>query len=91
MSLSTVASTERRTTNTSDWLVTLCAEFSAATRWELKFFPERPREQDGFDRRELDWCWHTEITDGDQRIGAFIGRAYVHGGVGACGGMLVAF
>ena len=71
MSLSTVASTERRTTNTSDWLVTLCAEFSAATRWELKFFPERPREQDGFDRRELDWCWHTEITDGDQRIGAF--------------------
>jgi sigma-B regulation protein RsbU (phosphoserine phosphatase) len=71
MSPSTLASTERRTTNTSRWLVTLCAEFSAATGWELKFFPERTHEPDGFDRRELDWCWHTEINDGDQRIGAF--------------------
>lgn len=71
MSATTFAQTERRSTNTSDWLVGLCADFSAATGWELRFVPDRGTEEDGFDRRELDWCWHTEINDGEHRIGAF--------------------
>lgn len=71
MSTSVLAQSERRTANTADWLEALCVEFSEATGWELKFVANQGEAQDGFDRRELDWCWHTEITDGEQRVGAF--------------------
>lgn len=71
MSVSTLVPTERRSSNTTDWLNALCADFSAATGWDLHFVPDHGDEQDGFDRRELDWCWHAEITDGERRCGAF--------------------
>lgn len=68
MSLQSVS--ERRTTNPHEWIEGLCTEFSEATGWVLTFIPDRGLEQDGFDRRELDWCWHTEIGDGIDRLGA---------------------
>ena len=61
---------ERRSTNPLEWIDGICAEFSEATGWVLKFIPDRGLEQDGFDRRELDWCWHTEINNGVDRLGA---------------------
>ncbi|MHC4879083.1 MAG: PP2C family protein-serine/threonine phosphatase [Planctomycetota bacterium] len=61
---------ERRSSNTIEWIEGLCTEFSEATGWVLKFIPDRGFDQDGFDRRELDWCWHAEITDGIARLGA---------------------
>lgn len=65
-----LAKSERRTTNTAEWLNATCTEFSDATGWDLKFIPARDDDVPGFDRRELDWCWHTEISDGEQRYGA---------------------
>lgn len=64
------SASERRTTHPQEWIEGLCAEFSEATGWVLKFIPDRGLDQDGFDRRELDWCWHEEITDGARRLGA---------------------
>lgn len=61
---------ERRSSHPVEWIDGLCTEFSEATGWVLKFIPDRGLEQDGFDRRELDWCWHMEITDGTTRLGA---------------------
>lgn len=71
MAVSTLVQTERRSSNTVQWLETLCSDFSSATGWDLRFVPDRGEQQDGFDRRELDWCWHAEINDGDNRWGAF--------------------
>lgn len=62
---------ERRTTNTEEWLDGLCQEFSDSTGWVMKFVRDTGRLETGFDRRELDWCWHTEINDGVKRVGAF--------------------
>jgi sigma-B regulation protein RsbU (phosphoserine phosphatase) len=64
------STSERRSTNPQEWIDGICSEFSEATGWVLKFIPDRGLEQDGFDRRELDWCWHAEITDGVVRLGA---------------------
>lgn len=61
---------ERRTSNPHEWIEGICTEFSEATGWVLKFIPDRGLDQDGFDRRELDWCWHTEISNGVDRLGA---------------------
>ena len=71
MSVSTLVQTERRSSNTTKWLETLCADFSAATGWDLSFVPDHGEHHDGFDRRELDWCWHAEISDSLRRWGAF--------------------
>lgn len=62
---------ERRATNTEDWLHGICREFSDATGWMLKFLGDSGQSEAGFDRRELDWCWHEDISDGHRRVGAF--------------------
>lgn len=62
---------ERRAGNTDEWLHGLCREFSDATGWNLKFLRDSGQLENGFDRRELDWCWHEEISDGTRRIGSF--------------------
>lgn len=58
---------ERRSSNPSEWLHTLCHEFSEATGWELKFLElnQHPPSQD----QQLDWCWHSDVSDGSQRFG----------------------
>jgi sigma-B regulation protein RsbU (phosphoserine phosphatase) len=62
---------ERRAANTDDWLHGICCEFSDATGWVLKFLRESGQSENGFDRRELDWCWHEDISDGHRKVGAF--------------------
>ncbi|MGZ0170680.1 MAG: PP2C family protein-serine/threonine phosphatase [Planctomycetales bacterium] len=62
---------ERRAGNTDDWLHGICREFSDATGWVLKFLRDSGKSESGFDRRELDWCWHEDISDGHQKVGAF--------------------
>lgn len=69
---SSVQSThERRVANTDEWLHGICREFSEATGWALKFHADTGQARVGFDRRELDWCWHEDISDGQRRVGAF--------------------
>lgn len=62
---------ERRAANTDDWLHGICREFSDATGWVLKFLGSSGEAEYGFDRRELDWCWHEDISDGVRRVGSF--------------------
>lgn len=62
---------ERRAANTDDWLHGVCREFSDATGWMLKFLRDSGQHKNSFDRRELDWCWHEDISDGHRRVGAF--------------------
>jgi phosphoserine phosphatase RsbU/P len=62
---------ERRAANTDDWLHGICREFSDATGWVLKYLHDSGQVENGFDRRELDWCWHEDISDGFRRIGSF--------------------
>jgi serine phosphatase RsbU (regulator of sigma subunit) len=62
---------ERRAANTDDWLHGICREFSDATGWVLKFLEDSRQAGNRFDRRELDWCWHEDISDGFRRVGAF--------------------
>lgn len=62
---------ERRASNTEGWLHGICREFSEATGWVLKYLPESGSADDGFDRRELDWCWHEDISDGYRKVGSF--------------------
>jgi serine phosphatase RsbU (regulator of sigma subunit) len=62
---------ERRAANTDDWLHGICREFLDATGWVLKFLRDTGDAKSGFDRRELDWCWHEDISDGHRRVGAF--------------------
>jgi sigma-B regulation protein RsbU (phosphoserine phosphatase) len=62
---------ERRAANTEDWLHGICREFSEATGWVLKFLQDSGEAKSGFDRRELDWCWHEDISDGHRKVGAF--------------------
>ena len=62
---------ERRAANTDDWLHGICREFSDATGWVLKFLRDSGPAERGFDRRELDWCWHEDISDGFRKVGSF--------------------
>ena len=62
---------ERRAANTDDWLHGICREFLDATGWVLKFLRDTGDAKSGFDRRELDWCWHEDISDGHRRVGGF--------------------
>ena len=70
MSTTVTAPVERRAANTTRWISGICSEFSHATGWNLLFVEDTGRSEDGFDRRELDWCWHSDVSDGSRRVGS---------------------
>ena len=70
MSTTQTASVERRAVNATRWISGICSEFSHATGWNLQFVEDTGNAEDGFDRRELDWCWHSDVSDGVRRVGA---------------------
>ncbi len=66
-SLPISSSTERRATNPTDWIASQCELFSDATGWTLGFLELSQHPATG--ASQLEWCWHTDVSDGEQRFG----------------------
>lgn len=53
---------------TDEWVPALCAQFSSATGWPLRYVP-RNHVSDIDSAVPLESCWQTEIRDGQQLVG----------------------
>lgn len=69
MNETTFSLLERRSSHPEEWLSGLCREFSNATGWLLRFIPEQTGDSSTPLALDLDWCWHSDITDGSERLG----------------------
>lgn len=68
--MSTLLTPHRSTQHRRDeWLNSTCRSFSETTGWTLEFTPATDLRGVEQDRRELDWCWHFELTDGNRPTG----------------------
>jgi sigma-B regulation protein RsbU (phosphoserine phosphatase) len=56
--------------NTRDeWLYSTCRTFSDTTGWQLEFTPIEDLGLGDLSEHSLNWCWHTELTNGICPIG----------------------
>ena len=69
------SATERRATNPADWIVGQCELFTTATGWTMGFL--ELSQHPATEASQLEWCWHSDVSDGNQRFGTMFLEAAV--------------
>lgn len=67
--MSTISISDRSNNTRDGWLYSTCKTFSGTTGWLLDFTPIENLGLGDLSEHSLEWCWHSELTNGICPIG----------------------
>ena len=67
--MSTLPISDRSNNTRDEWLYSTCQTFSDTTGWQLEFTPIENLGLGDLSGHSLEWCWHSELTNGICPIG----------------------